>query len=513
VIKPATAIVSANPATGVTRAVRPRESARIYSLAPRQRVLFVTSEMSDFVQVGGMGAVSAALPRALGRYCDVRVMLPGYRQVLERARGMEIVAHLPGAAAIPPCSIGMTTLADGLIVYVVLCEELFQRDGSPYVDAYGVDFPDNDLRFARLSLAAAQWVAHGADDWRPACLHLNDWQTALAAGYLAWSGRRAPALLTIHNLAHQGLFDASRMSALAIPSHAFTMHGVEFFGRLSFLKAGLNYAAQIVAVSATYAEEITRPEFGCGLDGLLLERAAQGKLIGIRNGVDESWDARRDRNFPCVYDPQRWKCRHADYVRGMFGLSLWRAPLFSFVSRLVHQKGVDLVLEAGERIAELGAQLIVMGRGEPQMESALVALAARRRNAIGVRIGFDAMDARTLIAGSDFVLMPSRFEPCGLTQMYAQRFGAIPIARRTGGLAETIDDGKTGFLFDRAEIDDLDAAVDRAVDVYSSGKQLNEMRRAAMALRYDWDDSASRYGAIFRALGAARAAAPLARPS
>ena len=512
-IKPAAVVISTNPATGVVRSASPRELARVYSLAPRQRVLFVTSEMSDFVQVGGMGAVSAALPRALRRYCDVRVMLPGYRQVLERARGMEIVAHLPGAAAIPPCSIGMTTLADGLIVYVVLCEELYKRDGSPYADAGGADFRDNDLRFARLSFAAAQWAVPGAHDWRPASLHLNDWQTALAAGYLAWSGLGAPALLTIHNLAHQGLFDASRMGALAIPSRAFTMQGVEFFGRVSFLKAGLNYAQQVVTVSATYAEEITRPEFGCGLDGLLAERAAQGSLTGILNGVDESWDPRRDRNCPYLYDPQRWKGRYADYVRGMFGLSLWRAPLFSFVSRLVHQKGVDLVLQAGERIAELGGQLVVMGLGEPKMEAELVALGARRRDAVGVRIGFDAVDARALFAGSDFVLMPSRFEPCGLSQMYAQRFGAIPIARRTGGLSETIDDGKTGFLFDQAEIADLDEAVSRALEVYGSNKRLNELRRAAMALKYDWDDSASRYGAVHRALEASRVAKTQARAS
>ena len=170
----------------------------------------------------------------------------------------------------------------------------------------------------------------------------------------------------------------------------------------------------------------------------------------------------------------------------MFGLSLWGAPLFSFVSRLVHQKGVDLVLQAGERIAELGGQLVVMGLGEPKMEAELVALGARRRGAVGVRIGFDAVDARALFAGSDFVLMPSRFEPCGLTQMYAQRFGAIPIARRTGGLAETIDDGRTGFLFDRAEIADLDEAVARALEVYGASKRFNDLRRAAMALKYDW---------------------------
>jgi starch synthase len=513
VIKPAPIVVAANPMTSVARSASPHESARLYSLAPRRRVLFVTSEMSDFVQVGGMGAVSAALPRALRRYSDVRVMLPGYRQVLERARETEIVAHLSGAAAIPPCSIGMTTLADGLIVYVVLCDELFNRDGSPYADAGGADFCDNDLRFARLSLAAAQWAASGAYDWRPASLHLNDWQTALAAGYLAWSGLGAPALLTIHNLAHQGLFDASRMGALAIPAYAFTVQGVEFFGRVSFLKAGLNYAAQVVTVSATYAKEITQPEFGCGLDGLLAERAAQGSLTGIRNGVDESWDPRRDRDCPNLYDPQRWKSRYADYMRGMFGLALRRAPLFSFVSRLVHQKGVDLVLEAGERIAELGGQLIVMGLGEPKMEAELVALGARRRGAVGVRIGFDAVDARALFAGSDFVLMPSRFEPCGLTQMYAQRFGAIPIARRTGGLSETIDDGRTGFLFDRAEIADLDEAVDRALEVYGASRRLNELRRAAMALKYDWDDSARRYDAIHRALEASRAAKTQARAS
>jgi starch synthase len=500
VIKPA-AVATVTVPTREPRPASPRETARVVPLSPpRPRVLFVTSEMSDFVQVGGLGAVSAALPRALRRHGDVRVLLPGYRQVLERARAMDIVAHLPGLGAVPPCSIGMTRLGDGLIVYVVLCEELYKRDGTPYADASGADFADNDLRFARLSLAAAQMAARRGDDWKPACLHLNDWQTALAAGYLAWSGVDAPALLTIHNLAHQGLFAASRMSALGVPARAFTMQGVEFFGRLSFLKAGLNYAAHVATVSATYADEITRPEFGCGLDGLLLERAAQGRLSGIVNGVDESWDPRQDRKCPYLYDPQRWKGRYADYIRGMFGLSLARAPLFSFVSRLVHQKGADLVLQAGERIAELGGQLVVMGLGEPKIEAAFAALGRRRRDAVGVRIGFDAEDARALFAGSDFVLMPSRFEPCGLSQMYAQRFGAIPIAHRTGGLGETIHDGKTGLLFERPEIADLDEAIRRALEVYGSNKLLGELRRAAMALKFDWDESARRYGALYRAL-------------
>jgi starch synthase len=456
--------------------------------------------MGDFVQTGGLGAVSAALPRALRRHGDVRVLLPGYRQVLDRAQTMDIVAHLPGAYGVPPCSIGMTTLADGLIVYVVLCDELFRRDGSPYADTRGADFLDNDLRFARLSLAAAQIAQGGCGDWKPGSLHLNDWQTALAAGYLAWNGVGVPALLTVHNLAHQGVFDASRMSALGIPPRAFTMQGVEFYGRVSFLKAGLNYAAHITTVSATYAEEITRPEFGCGLDGVLAERAAQGRLTGIVNGVDESWDPRKDRNCPYLYDPQRWKGRYADYVRGMYGLSLSRAPLFSFVSRLVHQKGADLIPRAAELIAELGGQLVVMGLGEPQMEAELAALGSRRRDAVGVRIGFDPEQARALFAGGDFVLMPSRFEPCGLSQMYAQRFGAIPIAHRTGGLGETIDDGKTGFLFERPDAAEFEAAIRRAFEVYGSNKRLNELRRAAMALKFEWDDSARRYAALYRAL-------------
>ncbi|MBV8474121.1 MAG: glycogen synthase GlgA [Hyphomicrobiales bacterium] len=462
--------------------------------------------MSDFLQAGGLGAVSASLPRALRRHSDIRVLLPGYRAALEKAGPLEIVAKLPGLAAVPPCSIGATTLDDGLVVNFVLCDELYRRDGSPYADPSGADFADNDLRFARLSLAAAQLAVQGCGGWRPTCLHLNDWQSALAAGYLAWSGADVPVLLTIHNLAHQGLFDASRIGALGVPEAAFTMEGVEFFGRLSFLKAGLNHASHIVTVSENYAREITRPEFGCGLDGLLAERAAEGRLAGIVNGIDETWDPRHDRKCPYLYDAQRWKGRYADYVRGVFGLSLARAPLFAFVSRLVHQKGADLVLQAAQRIVSLGGQLAVMGRGEARVEAAFAALAAQAPEAVGARIGFDPDGARAMFAGADFILMPSRFEPCGLSQMYAQRFGAIPIATRTGGLSETIRDGETGFLIDRPAIGDLEPAIDLAFAVYGTNKRLAELRRAAMSLKFDWDESAGRYGALYRSLEGARGA-------
>ena len=361
-----------------------REGARILPLAKRRlRTLFVTSEFGDFVQAGGLGAVSASLPRALGATCDARILLPGFSQVLAKAPSIEVVAHLPGAGAIPPCSIGLARLADGLIVYVVLCSELFERHGSPYADADGAPFADNDIRFARLARAAAELARHGVEGWRPDLLHLNDWPSALAAGYLAWCRADTPCLLTVHNLAHQGLFDASRLSALAIPDGAFTIRGVEFFGQISFLKAGLNYAAHVTTVSNAYAEEITRPEFGCGLDGALREIASEGRLTGIVNGIDKTWDPRADKQCPYLFDAQRWKGRYADYVRGAFRLSLARAPLFVFVSRLVHQKGVDLVLQACEFIARRGGQIVVLGCGEPEAEHAFHVLNGRYPDAVG----------------------------------------------------------------------------------------------------------------------------------
>jgi starch synthase len=484
-----------------------RASARIYPLARRRpRILFATPELADFVQAGGLGAVSSSLPRALAPSCETRVVMPGYSRVLETAPPIEIVTRLPGVGAIPPCSIGACALPDGLVVYVVICAELYEREGSPYADPSGEEFDDNDIRFARLGLAAAELAERGALGWRPDVLHMNDWPTALAAGYLKWRGADIPSVITVHNLAHQGLFEAERLEALAIPREAFSLDGVEFFGRISFLKAGLNYASRVTTVSAAYAEEITRPEFGCGLDGLLRLRAQEGRLSGIVNGIEKSWDPRQDKRCPYLFDPQRWKGRYADYVRGGFGLSLAKAPLFAFISRLVHQKGIDLVVSAAERIADLGGQIVVIGRGEPAAEQALRALAAVHPDAVGVRIGFDQEEARAVFAGADFLLMPSRFEPCGLSQMYAQRFGALPIAHRTGGLGETIHHGKTGLLFDRPDAEALNAAVATAFELYQNPKEFAAMRRAAMALNFDWSESAARYGELYHELDSRRAA-------
>jgi starch synthase len=486
-----------------TDAATPRASARAGARAPataaRRKVLFVTSEMSDFVQTGGLGEVSAALPRALRDHCDVRVLLPGYPQALRHYPLVERVSGLPGLGDIPECAIGRVKTEDGLIVYVVLCPRLFEHPGTPYADEASADWADNDLRFARLSLAAADFASGlGDPSWVPDNLHLNDWPTSMAAAYVAWRGHATPTLLTIHNLAYQGCFDARRAKALGVPDHAFDMHGVELYGKLSFLKAGLYSASHLTTVSATYAREITTPELGRGLHGLLQDRAREGRLSGILNGIDDTWDMLPPGMEQRRFAPAEWKSRHARRIRRRFGLAVSRGPLFAIVSRLVHQKGVDLAIDAAQTIVEQGGQLIVTGQGEPKLEQGIKDLAARHPGAVGARIGFDAEEARAMFVASDFLLMPSRYEPCGLSQMYAQKSGSLPIAHKTGGLADTISDGETGFLFGQATSDGLNRAIRRAFTAFDSSRRIWSMRRAAMSQRYGWDRSAKRYVDAYR---------------
>jgi starch synthase len=470
------------------------------SVKRRQSILFVTSEIADYIKAGGLGEVSAALPRALRHHYDVRILIPGYRQVLSQIGPVEEIARLPASFGIPACGLGRGTTRDGLTVYVLLCPELYDRDGSPYVDGFGVDWSDNDIRFARLGLAAADIACGNGDSlWRADLLHLNDWPSGLASAYLAWRGKPIPTILTIHNLAYQGLFDRRRLSHLGIPDAAFHIDGVEFYGKLSFLKAGIYYSSHITTVSSTYAREITQPESGCGLDGLLRTRAEQGRLDGIINGIDESWDPSRDPYLVSPFSAEncRGKGANARNVRDTFGLALSNGPLFAVVSRLVHQKGVDLAISAAEEIVSQGGQIAVIGQGEPRFEAELQALAQRHPGSVGVKIGYDEGEARRMYAGSDFLLMPSRFEPCGLSQMYAQKFGSLPIAHRTGGLADTIEDGVNGFLFGEPSLKRFKDAIGRGLETFRSRSRLIEMRRAAMKRPHGWDRSASRYQEVY----------------
>ena len=439
------------------------------------RVLFVTTEMDDFVRVGGLAAVSAALPRALRSLSDVRIMLPGYADLVEQLTHVQIVGECPALAEMPACKLGRASTRDGLPVYVLLCPQLYDRPGNPYGDTDGRDWPDNDIRFGRFASAAAQLAAGTLDkNWAADLVHANDWQAALTPAYLNWNEIRIPTILTIHNLAYQGLFPKELLRRIGAPEASFHIDGVEFYDKLSFLKGGIVYASHITTVSETYAREITTEELGCGLEGLLRIRSNAAQLTGILNGIDESWDPRVCASLAQPFGAGDWegKRANADYVRQQFGLAVSRGPIFGLVARLVHQKGIDLVLSAADEIVAAGGQIVVTGSGEPHIERALVDAHRRRPDAIGVTIGFNDGQARRIFAGSDFTLMPSRFEPCGLSQMYAQRFGSLPIGHQTGGLAETIKDGETGFLFSQPSIESFLGSIRRAFSTFAAEERL-----------------------------------------
>ncbi|MEJ1157156.1 glycogen synthase [Prosthecomicrobium sp. N25] len=462
-------------------------------------VLFATSESAGLAKTGGLADVSASLPaalRALG--LDVRTIMPGYRTVLEHHPERRLIARLPGLGEIPPCTVEEIGAAGGT-VYLVVAPTLFDRDGGPYADAEGGDWPDNDLRFARLGLAVAELAAGaGGFPWPVDLVHMNDWPASLAAGYLRWAGLATPAVLTVHNLAHQGVFDPARMGPLGIPAESFTMHGIEFHGRISFLKAGLFFSDHVATVSPTYAREITTAASGCGLHGLLAGLAEERRLTGILNGIDEDWVA--DAGAAVAANS-----RKADEVRTGFCLEPSEGPLFGFVARVDPQKGIDVLIEGARRVVQRGGQLAILGMGHPALERQLVDLAKLYRGAVGAMINYAEPLARRIMTAADFMLMPSRFEPCGLSQMYAQRLGSLPIAHATGGLADTIRDGRTGFLYRDYAAPHLVGAIDRAFAAYAERDRLEDMRRAARDADFSWTASAEAYADLY-ATAMARAA-------
>jgi starch synthase len=468
------------------------------------KVLFVTSEIAGLAKAGGLGDVSAGLPMALRlRGIDVRIVMPAYSQVIDKLTDIAWIGQLPGRAAIPGAQVGRSCLPDGTMLYLVAAPSLFDRRGTPYCTPEGADWQDNHLRFGRLSLAAADIAAGRAGlDWTPDIVHVNDWPGGLTPAYMQWDGTQIPTVLTIHNIAYQGNFDAGQRHLLGIPDAAFNVNGVEFHGRVSFLKAGGFYASHVTTVSPTYAREITTETQGAGLHGLMQSRASRGQLSGIVNGLDESWDPGSDPHLPHHFDPDDLdgKQANAESIREGLCLRPSEGPLFGVVSRLVHQKGLDLVAEAANEIVDNGGQIAILGLGDPEIEHMLSRTSRRHRDDIGVLIGFNEPMARRIVAASDFTLMPSRFEPCGLTQMQAQRYGALPIAHATGGLADTIDDGTTGFLFSTLSSDGLMSACHRAFDAFEDEAVLDEMRRAAMARCFGWAGAAAEYEALYRRL-------------
>jgi starch synthase len=492
------------------RALTPFPLAKPVSTIKKRNILFVTSEYADLIKAGGLGDVSAALPKALLKRNDIRVVIPGYKQIVESGHSITILGDIPAFANLPACKLGSmqinnsgTANNSSPIIYVILCPELYEREGNPYSDAEGKDWSDNHIRFARFALAAAE-IARGnlALNWQPELVHAHDWPAALTPAYMAWQNQKTPSVFTIHNLAHQGLFSPDIMADLGLPPEAFTVESMEFYGQLSFLKAGINYASHITTVSETYAQEITLPKFGCGLEGLLKNKLDQHLLSGITNGIDDSWEPGSDPHLVQGFALRQWHGKRANtrYVENLFGLQPSTAPLFAVVSRLAHQKGLDLTLKIANTIVNEGGRLVVMGCGEKKLERELVRLAQQHPQNVGVHIGFNEADARRIFAGSDFLLMPSRFEPCGLSQMYAQRFGSLPIAHCTGGLADTIDDGLSGFLFSDLSVDSYRHAVQRALNVYKHPNLLCAMRCHAMNSPQYWKESVLPYDHLYRRL-------------
>jgi starch synthase len=483
----------------------------------RLSILFATSEMAPWVKTGGLGDVAAALPAALHRARhDVRVLIPAYPAMLAAFPQATLLAELPPLAPSLPAARLLGAEANGLPLILLDCPPLFARPGNPYLDALGHDWTDNGIRFGLLSRVAALLGQGGSPlGWLPDVVHVNDWQTALAPAWLHYEGGAA-SVVTVHNIAFQGNFAPGHLSALGLPEHAWHLHGVEYHGQLSFLKAGLQLATLISTVSPTYAREIQDEHFGYGLAPLLRHRA--GALRGILNGVDTAvWNPAGDPALAAPYAANRLAAKRENKraLQQEMGLDVVAdRPLFGIISRLTHQKGLDLVLTLGEGITHLPAQLAILGSGDKVMEAGFSALAVRHPGQIAVKLGFDEALAHRIEAGADCFLMPSRFEPCGLNQMYSLRYGTPPIVRATGGLADTVIDvteatlaDKTGngFVVDAATPHALWLTLERATRYWHDRKLWQRIQQNGMRRDFSWEHAAHEYVNLYREAITARA--------
>jgi starch synthase len=480
------------------------------------RVLHVCSEIYPLLKTGGLADVAGALPVAQLRHgVDARVLVPGFPSLRAGVQKQELVTEMAAAFGADAIRLYRGVLPDSeLAVYVIDAPALYDRPGNPYADANNVAYDDNDRRFALLGWVAAQ-LAQGLDPaWRAQIVHAHDWHAALAPAYLkaaeqATGQRMAGTVQTVHNLAYQGSFPAHRFDGLRLPRHFFAADGMEFYGAVNFLKAGLFYADKLTTVSPTYAREIQGSEQGCGFDGLLRHRAAD--LHGILNGVDDTvWNPAIDPLLPHVFDASALAGKRADKAALQKEAGLAIAPdalLFCIVSRLTEQKGLHLVLDALPRILARGGQIMVLGSGDAAFEASLKAAAAAHPRSVAVHIGYDEQLAHRLVAASDVILVPSRFEPCGLTQLYGLKYGTLPLVRKVGGLADTVvdsalenlgDDIATGIVFDAFDAAGIDAAIRRAFALYARKADWAQVQQCAMRQQFGWDAVAEQYVALYQ---------------
>lgn len=470
-------------------------------------ILFVASECAPFVKTGGLADVIGAVPKALSALGNsVRVLIPGYPALASQIAAGKVAMKFSDLFGGPARIVAVT--AEGLDLLLLDAPHLFDRKGTLYLDENGADHPDNHLRFGALSLAGAHVASEGLPGkdkgkWRADVVNIHDWQAGLLPAYLSqMAGARPPVVMTIHNIAFQGVFPPETLGPLKLPESLFTQDGIEYWGQVSFLKAGLALSHKITTVSPSYAAEILTPEFGMGMEGLLQARASD--LTGILNGIDlDVWNPETDPALPKTYSAksQSPKATNRRAVEKRFDLK-GKGPLFCVVSRLTTQKGLDLLLDCLPGLVWRGARLAVLGNGDKAIEQAFISAANRYRGSVGVIIGYDEGLSHLMQGGSDAILIPSRFEPCGLTQLYGLRYGTIPVVARTGGLADTIIDANhaasfadcaTGFQFAPINAQLLDRAIARACDAFEDKKGWTAMVRRAMKHPVGWDQSALAY--------------------
>ncbi|MCB1734379.1 MAG: glycogen synthase GlgA [Gammaproteobacteria bacterium] len=481
------------------------------------KVLFVASEAHPLAKTGGLGDVAGSLPLALrAQGVDARLILPAYPSAKAGLLGLAEIARI-GVHG----SVGTTRILEGRLpdsdmpVYLVDAPHYFNRPGGPYSHPQGYDWPDNAQRFglfARVAVEVAQ--DRIGQDWRADVVHANDWQTGLVPALLSLEASRPATVFTVHNLAYMGLFGWEAFQTLGLPDDFWSVDHLEFWATMSFLKGGLVYSDWLTTVSPTYAWEIRTPAFGYGLEGLLNHRA--DRLVGILNGVDYAvWDPAVDTLLPARYSADdlsgKAECKRA--LQRHFNLAENPdVPLLGSVGRMVEQKGGDLIAEVLPQLLHHDFQAVILGSGEPGLQDTLRQLAVQYPSRIAVQIGYDERLAHLIEAGSDMFLMPSRFEPCGLNQIYSLRYGTLPIVHRTGGLADTVVDASrarindgtaNGFQFSPATSTALHASIERALAMYAQPEVWREtLMRRAMSADFSWEHSAEQYIDLYRqALG------------
>lgn len=477
-------------------------------------VLFVTSEAHPLIKTGGLGDVSGSLPAAMkAQHCAVRLLLPAYPGAKARLGELKRIAtlHIPGLP-------GEVALLEGAMpetkvtVWLVDYAPAFAREGNPYQGPDGHDWPDNAERFALFArIAVAIALGRAGLRWIPDVVHCNDWQSGLVPALLSLETTRPATVFTIHNLSYQGLFPPRTFHGLGLPEALWSYSGVEFHGQMSFIKGGLSFADRLTTVSPGYAREIQTPQFGCGLDGLLRHRSPV--LHGILNGIDsKEWNPATDPHLVKRYDGNHLGDKAASKASLLeeFGLpQLDSYLLLGSVGRLVEQKGVDLILGLAQTIDRVPVQLVVLGSGAKDLETAMLRAAEKHPERIAVKIGYNEGLAHRVEAGSDAFLMPSRFEPCGLNQLYSLRYGTLPIVHAVGGLADTVvdtnphtlqDKTATGFCFHEPTVPALQSTIERALAVYAQPKTWATVMKQAMAKNVDWRASASAYIQLYEDL-------------